>query len=158
MESDLEYEEFKEDMLRMLDDGVGDVTILLKDGEMMAHMIILAVRSEYFSRMRQDPTKTKTIDMQHTEMHIMRTIISFLYTGEIDIKKMILEDLLKTIDVFRKFMLSKQFDRCVNFLTRNIRKRKFTVEEVANGFLGKPSLKKEIKFGGGGARTNFFFK
>lgn len=140
MESDLESEEFKEDMLRMLDDGVGDVTILLKDGEMKAHMIILAVRMpEYFRMRQQDPTKT--IDMKHTEMHIMRTIISFLYTGGIDFNKMILEDLLKMCAVFREFILSTQFDRCVNFLTRNIRKRKFAVEEVANGISVAMKLK-----------------
>lgn len=67
-----------------------DVTLLAKDGEIGAHKVVLASVSAYFKLLLTSDLASKnvyTVDLSFCELKILKLVVHFIYTGEINISQ-----------------------------------------------------------------------
>lgn len=64
----------------------GDVTLKLKDGSILAHKVILSARSPVFARLIRDSLISE-IAVPLFEKGTIEALLSYIYTGEIDVVK-----------------------------------------------------------------------
>eukprot|EP00794_Sanderia_malayensis_P006594 gene6594-7339_t len=101
-----------------------DVTLKIaeehKDVEFRAHRVILASRSIYFYTMFASnllESREEVIKLNGVTLDAFRQLISYAYTGKIDIKPGIIEELLEAAHMFQ---FESVQDACFEFLRNNI--------------------------------------
>ena len=103
---------FVEDILKILERGsLNDAKIKLSDGEIVANKDILMARSEYFATMFSNNKfvegETSSVDMSYFRKAVMEKIINFLFSGEMTITQMALEQLLELTHATDMMLLTK---------------------------------------------------
>jgi len=70
-------------------ESFSDVTLVCEDQQFKVHKLILAARSEYFRRMfaaGYAESNSKEIKVYDVQPAVMRAVLKFLYTGEVDLR------------------------------------------------------------------------
>ena len=103
---------FVEDIVKILERGsLNDAKIKLSDGEIVANRDILMARSEYFATMFSNNKfvegETSSVDMSYFRKAVMEKIINFLFSGEMTITQMALEQLLELTHATDMMLLTK---------------------------------------------------
>ena len=93
------------DLLKLPD----NVSIVCDDGEVLANMEILSVRSDFFGRGFNNPafmeSQNKSIRMAGCSKAAMEAVKTYLYTREMDFKQLDLDTLLYTMNISREILL-----------------------------------------------------
>lgn len=123
-----------------------DISLKIGENDLHAHKNVLVLGSEYFKSLFLGPfadaSKTE-IDLSATtkDFSIMNDILSFLYTGEIDIHNENLEALMKLSSFF---LITKLQEFCIEFISKNLSLRtsmKYYFCALEHGF---PSLENKL--------------
>ena len=93
------------DLLKLPD----NVSIACDDGEVLANMELLSVRSDFFARGFNNPafkeSQEKSLRMAGCSMVAMGAVKTYLYTGEMDFKQLDLDTLLYIMNISREILL-----------------------------------------------------
>lgn len=116
-------ERFLNDIRQMLTEGSeNDVTIILKDGEILANKDVLSARSEYFSTMFRINSGasfvegiTKSVTMTHCTKVIMDKIITYLFSGKTSLQDLTLLQLIQLMNLAAMMMLNELKEGVENF-------------------------------------------
>lgn len=119
-----ETEKLSNDIYQMLTKGsLNDVTIILEDGEILAHKDILAARSDYFATMfasfeeyKFTEGKNDIVDLSYCSKLIMDKIIIYLFSGKINLEDLSLLQLLQLINMSSMMMLDDLRNGAQNFV------------------------------------------
>ena len=105
-------DKFKSDIMKMMTKATSnDVKIALEDGEIQANKDVLCARSEYFATMLSNEEvkfmegETKRVDMSYCSKIIMEKIISYLFSGDMELHDLSLPDLVNMMNMTSMMML-----------------------------------------------------
>merc|ERR1711920_1038418 len=97
-----------------------DVAIVVGDVRFPAHSAILAVRSKVFAAMLQVPMResaTKEIVLSDLEVHIVKQLLLFIYTGQVESEYLADEvSVLALLQVAHRFEVLPLIDYCVEVI------------------------------------------
>ena len=116
------------DFVKMLERGSqNDITIKLEDGEIKANKDVFRARCPYFDAMFSNDkfveSKTNVIEMKHVKKDVMEKVISYLFTGQLDVDIGIPDqqtDIIRMFDLFRLLLLPEPLETFTAKLTKQI--------------------------------------
>ena len=116
---------FVEDIVKILERGsLNDAKIKLSDGEIVANKDILMARSEYFATMFSNNKfvegETSSVDMSYFRKAVMEKIINFLFSGEMTITQMALEQLLELTHATDMMLLTKLKEKVEDYVKNEV--------------------------------------
>lgn len=95
------------------DEGLSDVTLVSEGQSFKAHKVILSANSSVFrSIFQQNPHKDPIIVLHDINTISLRTLLTFMYNGEVNVTEELLPLLLKTAETLRICGLSTGTDAC----------------------------------------------
>ena len=118
-------EKFMEDIFHLLKSGkmTSSIRIVLEDGEIDANKDVLSARCEYFATMFSNENgikfiegETSSVDMSHCSKVVMEKIIDYLFSGEMRINDLNLDQLLKLMNMASLMLLDDVFVNVENFI------------------------------------------
>ena len=118
-------EKFVEDIFHLLKSGkmTNSIRIVLEDGEILANKDVLSARCEYFATMFKNNNEikfiegeTKSVDMSYCTKVVMEKIIDYLFSGEMRINDLNLDQLLKLMNMASLILLDDVFVNVENFI------------------------------------------
>ncbi|XP_026326079.1 zinc finger protein 131-like [Hyposmocoma kahamanoa] len=84
------------------DEGLSDVTLVSEGHSFKAHKVILSANSSVFRNIfQQNPHKDPIIVLHDINTASLRTLLTFMYNGEVNVTEEFLPMLLKTAEVLR---------------------------------------------------------
>ncbi|XP_068620976.1 protein bric-a-brac 1-like isoform X2 [Battus philenor] len=124
------------------DEGLSDVTLVSEGQSFKAHKVILSANSSVFRTIfQQNPHKDPIIVLHDINTDSLRTLLTFMYNGEVNVTEDFLPVLLKTAETLRICGLStgseptREDDKTVS---NNVKKRKKSEVEDNNNKPKKP--------------------
>ena len=113
-----------EDILCLLKNGSSnDIRIILEDGEIQANKDVLSTRCEYFAAMFSNKEikfiegETNSVDMSHCTKVIMDKIITYLFSGEMKLNDLKLDQQLKLMNMASLMLLDELFVNVENYIS-----------------------------------------
>ena len=108
-----------------------DVKIVGTDGETMANMTILSMRSQYFRSMFSEnnnfvESKARSVKMPYSKA-VLDKIVLYLYSGQLDCDGMSLRALMDLLEIFNLMNLPAEYGKVESYTSDNIKKGKFTL-------------------------------
>ena len=112
---------FVDDIHKMFRDGsLNDVKIKLSDGEIAANKDVLMARSEYFKTMFNNnnfvESQTSCVDMIHCSKVIMDKIVTYFFSGKMEINELNLAQMLKLTSMLGMLMLDEEMKSISDFI------------------------------------------
>ena len=105
-------EKFVSDIMAMILCGTSnDVKIVLKDGEIVANKDVLSARSDYFATMFSNKEckfiegETNQVTFHHSSKIIMEKIIQYLFSGNVKLYDLSLNELVTMMNMTNMMML-----------------------------------------------------
>jgi len=81
-------------------EGLSDVTLACDDGNVRAHKLVLSTCSDYFLELfLESSTKRTVVVLPNVKVADLKVIISFIYTGEVNVSEEGLSDLLEVAEM-----------------------------------------------------------
>lgn len=81
-------------------EGLSDVTLACEDGNVRAHKLLLSTCSDYFLELFLESSSKRTVVvLPSVKVADLRVIISFIYTGEVNVSEDGLSDLLEVAEM-----------------------------------------------------------
>ena len=94
-----------------------DVCIQCGDLVFYSHTVILKARSKMFSRILGSPSKPNVVNITEVNPDVMEKVIPFIYSGQLDINK---DSLLDILEAAVKLELVTLLERCHKFFRNQI--------------------------------------
>ncbi|XP_045511005.1 zinc finger and BTB domain-containing protein 8B-like [Colias croceus] len=133
------------------DEGLSDVTLVSDGYSFKAHKVILSANSTVFRTIfQQNPHKDPIIVLHDINTNSLRTLLTFMYNGEVNVTEEFLPVLLKTAETLRICGLStgsetsreednpKKEEKSTTSIQTNTKKRKKSEHEDNNNKVKKP--------------------
>ncbi|XP_073941421.1 uncharacterized protein [Choristoneura fumiferana] len=127
------------------DEGLSDVTLVSEGFSFKAHKVILSANSSVFRTIfQQNPHKDPIIVLHDINTASLRTLLTFMYNGEVNVTEEFLPVLLKTAETLRICGLStgsetaREDERTTSTMQTN-KKRKKSEQEDNNNKCKKPT-------------------
>ncbi|XP_035212994.1 speckle-type POZ protein-like [Stegodyphus dumicola] len=121
--TNLKFFDYVSDDLRSLykTGKLSDVKIVAGSETFLVHKIILSARSPVFSRMFENEmveAKSNTINIQDTEPSILKTMLCYMYTADLD--QPLKECALSLYEAADKYDIPTLKEKCASFLKSNL--------------------------------------
>ncbi|XP_038206800.1 zinc finger and BTB domain-containing protein 8B-like [Zerene cesonia] len=133
------------------DEGLSDVTLVSDGQSFKAHKVILSANSTVFRTIfQQNPHKDPIIVLHDINTNSLRTLLTFMYNGEVNVTEEFLPVLLKTAETLRICGLStgsesnreddipKKEEKSTASIQTNTKKRKKSEHEDNNNKVKRP--------------------
>ncbi|CAG4973124.1 unnamed protein product [Colias eurytheme] len=133
------------------DEGLSDVTLVSDGHSFKAHKVILSANSTVFRTIfQQNPHKDPIIVLHDINTNSLRTLLTFMYNGEVNVTEEFLPVLLKTAETLRICGLStgsetsreedntRKEEKSTTSIQTNTKKRKKSEHEDNNNKVKKP--------------------
>ena len=115
-----------------------NVSIVCDDGEVPANMELLAVRSDFFARGFTNPgfieSQEKRLRMAGCSKAAMEAVKAYLYTGEMDFRKLRLDTLLYVMNVSREILIEEELFIGIETFIKTIKIK--SISAVVQGWCG----------------------
>ncbi|CAF4870950.1 unnamed protein product [Pieris macdunnoughi] len=132
------------------DEGLCDVTLVSEGLNFKAHKVILSANSSLFRTIfQQNPHRDPIIVLHDINTHSLRTLLTFMYNGEVNVTEESLPILLKTAETLRICGLStgseasRDAEKSACTQTSS-KKRKKSEQEDNNNKIKKPSINTKV--------------
>ncbi|CAH1397653.1 unnamed protein product [Nezara viridula] len=113
-------EGFKRMSYLFITDQLTDVTLKAGDTSLKVHRVVLASVSDYFLAMFKSDlieSKAELVEMKEVDGHALSSLVSYAYTGNIDVKEETVESVLAAAVLLR---FPEVVDACTNFIIQQL--------------------------------------
>ncbi|XP_047507312.1 protein abrupt-like [Pieris napi] len=133
------------------DEGLCDVTLVSEGLSFKAHKVILSANSSLFRTIfQQNPHRDPIIVLHDINTDSLRTLLTFMYNGEVNVTEESLPILLKTAETLRICGLStgsegsRDAEKSACTTQTSSKKRKKSEQEDNNNKIKKPSINAKV--------------